>query len=171
MLIFHNISAECCDWLDAQPSVKEETLTDWILYQASLNSKKVFYKAFKRNEEAFNGADWEWWILTDFGYQTYAYRLLIQAKKLNHCDNYGAITYGNRNGMQIDLLLNSALERQAYPLYAYYTCTQPNIKEQIDNFENIDERIIRWCESCKNEHIYPLQRKYGTVLLKILNKK
>ncbi len=150
ILSFHGISKECCIWLDAQPSVKEETLTDWILYQASLNSKKVFYKAFKRNEEALNGADWEWWILTDSGYQTYAYRLLIQAKKLNGFDNYGAVTYGNRNGMQIDLLLNSALERQAYPLYAYYTCTQPNIKEQINNFNNVDEKIIRWCEKCIN---------------------
>lgn len=148
--IFHGISKGCYDWLDAQPNVKEETLTDWILYQASLNSQKVFYKAFKRNEEALNGADWEWWILTGSSYHTYAYRLLIQAKKLNCFDNYSAITYGNRHGMQIDLLLNSALERQAYPLYAYYTCTQPNIKEQIDNFKNIDECIIRWCEGCTN---------------------
>lgn len=149
-MIFHGISKGCYDWLDAQPNVKEETLTDWILYQASLNSQKIFYKAFKRNEEALNGADWEWWILTDSCYQSYAYRLLIQAKKLNHCDNYSAITYGNRNGMQIDLLLNSALERQAYPLYAYYTCARPNINEQIDNFENIDESIIGWCKGCKN---------------------
>lgn len=149
-MIFHNISAECYDWLDAQPSVKEEALTDWILYQASLNSKKVFYKAFKRNEEALNGADWEWWILTDSGYQSYAYRLLIQAKKLNRFDNYGAVTYDNHNGLQIDLLLNSALERQAYPLYAYYTCTRPNINEQINNFNNVDEKIIRWCEKCIN---------------------
>lgn len=149
-MVFHNISAKCYNWLYAQPNVKEESLTDWILYQASLNSKKVFYKAFKRNEEALNGADWEWWILTGSDYHTYAYRLLIQAKKLNCFDNYSAITYGNHHGMQIDLLLNSALKRQAYPLYAYYTCTQPNIKEQIDNFKNIDECIIRWCEKCTN---------------------
>lgn len=150
MLVFHNISSECYDWLNAQSNVKEETLTDWILFQASLKSKKVFYKTFKRNEEAFNGTDWEWWILTGYGSCYYAYRFLIQAKKLKPIDNYGAITYGNRNGMQIDLLLKSAIERQAYPLYAYYTCTHPNINEQIDNFKNISKDIIRWCENCKN---------------------
>lgn len=150
MLIFHDISGESYDWLNTQSNVKEETLTDWILYQATLKSKKVLYQAFKRNEEAFNGADWEWWILTGCGSCSYAYRLLIQAKKLKQFDNYSAITYGNRNGMQIDLLLNSAMERHAYPLYAYYTCTHPNINEQIDNFKNISKDIIRWCENCKN---------------------
>ncbi len=150
-MVFHEISAECYRWLEKQPNVKEETLTDWLLYQASLKSNRVFYKAFTRNEEAYNGADWERWILSDNCCGVFAYRLLVQAKKLKHSqDNYNSITYGNRNGMQIDLLLSSAVERQALPLYAYYIDSHPDIKEQCINFSFIKEDIIRWCENCVN---------------------
>ncbi len=150
-MVFHEISAECYRWLEKQPNVKEETLTDWLLYQASLKSNRVFYKAFTRNEEAYNGADWEWWILSDNCCGVFAYRLLVQAKKLKHSqDNYNSITYGNRNGMQIDLLLSSAVELQALPLYAYYIDSHPDIKEQCINFSFIKEDIIRWCENCVN---------------------
>lgn len=150
-MIFHDISKECYDWLNKQPSVKEESLTDWLLYQASIRSDKVFYKTFTRNEEAHTGADWEWWILTEDRYGLSAYRLLIQAKKLKQKrDNYSSITYGNCNGMQIDLLLSDAVKRQALPLYAYYIDSRPDIKEQLNNFSFIDENILRWCENCIN---------------------
>lgn len=150
-MIFHEISRECYDWLNKQPNVKEESLTDWLLYQADTRSDKVFYKSFTRNEESHIGADWEWWILTENKCGLSAYRLLIQAKKLKKKeDNYKAITYGNRNGMQIDLLLLSAFKRQALPLYAYYVCSHPDIKEQLNNFSFIDEHIIKWCENCTN---------------------
>lgn len=150
-MVFHNISKECYEWLNKQPNVKEESLTDWLLYQASIRDKRVFYKAFTRNEESYNGADWEWWILTKGHYGLSAYRLLIQAKKLKrYHNNYGAITYGNKNGMQIDLLISSAVNRQALPLYAYYTSSQPDINEQLNNFSFIDQNIIRWCEACIN---------------------
>lgn len=150
-MIFHDLSEECYKWLEKQPCVKEESLTDWLLYQASKRSEKVIYKTFTRNEEAYTGADWEWWLLTEDQYGLSAYRLLIQAKKLKKKrDNYGSITYGNQNGMQIDLLLSNAVKRQALPLYAYYINSHPDINEQINNFNFIDEGIIRWCEDCTN---------------------
>lgn len=150
-MIFHELSKECYDWLNEQPNVKEESLTDWLLYQSNMRSNKIFYKSFTRNEESHIGADWEWWILTEDRYGLSAYRLLVQAKKLKKKeDNYKAITYGNKNGMQIDLLLSSAFKRQALPLYAYYICSHPDIKEQLNNFSFIDEHIIRWCEKCTN---------------------
>lgn len=150
-MIFHEISRECYDWLNKQPNVKEESLTDWLLYQASIRSNRVFYKSFTRNEESHIGADWEWWILIEDICGLSAYRLLIQAKKLKKSeDNYKSITYGNKNGMQIDLLLSSAIKRQALPLYAYYICSHPDIKEQLKNFSFVDEHIIRWCEGCTN---------------------
>lgn len=150
-MVFHEISKECFEWLSQQPNVKEESLTDWLLYQASKRDNRVYYKAFTRNEESHNGADWEWWILTNDQYGLSAYRLLIQAKKLKQGkDNYSAITYGNNNGMQIDLLISAAINRQALPLYAYYISSHPDIKEQLNNFSFIDKNVILWCENCKN---------------------
>ena len=149
-MLFQKLSKECYEWLNKQPSVKEESLTDWLLYQATQISNRVFYKTFTRNEEAHVGADWEWWILTEDRYSLLAYRLLIQAKKLKKDkNNYSAITYGNSNGMQIDLLLSSAVNRQALPLYAYYICSHPDIKEQIRNFSWIDKDYLR----CNDKYI------------------
>lgn len=150
-MIFHDISKECYKWLSIQPNVKEESITDWLLYQTFIRSKRVYYHTFSRNEEANTGADWEWWILTEDRYNISAYRVLIQAKKLKkECDNYSSITYGNRNGMQIDLLLADAVKRQALPLYAYYIDSRPDIKVQLDNFRFLDKDIIKWCENCTN---------------------
>lgn len=65
-------------------------------------------------------------------------------------DNYSLLSYGNKNGFQIDLLLNEARYRNAYPLYMFYTTTQPDITEQIKNIQFIEEETLRWCEGCNN---------------------
>jgi len=142
-MIFHDISRECYDWLKKQPNVKEESLTDWILYTVSERSSQFYYKAFSRNEEAYNGADWEWWILTgDYSNYT-AYRFLVQAKKLKKDqDNYPLISYSNRNGLQIDLLIDSAKCRNAMPIYIYYSTSSPELNKQIENFSFIEEDIV-----------------------------
>ena len=56
-MIFHDASRYCYDWLKAQSFVKEESLTDWLLYYISNHNSNVYYKAFTRNEEASNGSD------------------------------------------------------------------------------------------------------------------
>ncbi len=146
-MIFHNASIYCHNWLISQPHVKEESLTDWLLFHLSNETSKVIYKTFTRNEEAYNGSDWEWWILT----YSYAYRLLIQAKKLNFSgDNYPLITYSNKNGMQIDLLIQEAKMRNALPLYALYSCCQPNINEQCLNISYLPKSLLEWCKNCIN---------------------
>ena len=151
-MIFHEASKNCYEWLKKQPHVKEESLTDWLLYYISDHNRNVYYKAFTRNEEASNGSDWEWWILTDEYSITKAYRLLIQAKKLksNDRDNYPLVTYNNQNGFQIDLLIAEAKIRNALPLYAYYSCCSPNIDEQCKNIDYVSDVILKWCENCKN---------------------
>lgn len=150
-MIFHEISKECYIWLQKQPNVKEESLTDWILYTTSQRTDRFYYKAFTRNQEAHNGADWEWWVLTDGGYGTHAYRFLVQAKKLkNGKDNYPLISYGNRNGLQIDLLIDSAKKRNAMPIYMYYSTEKPEIVQQLKSFDFIDKDIVVWCKSCIN---------------------
>ena len=134
---FRNVSWECLQWQKKQPHVKEESLTDWLLYAVSRKTNRVVYHAFTRNEEAQGGADWEWWLLTDgqAGLRgSTAYRFLVQAKKLPlGKDAFPQLSYGNRNGMQIDLLLASARTRHALPLYLYYSTAASDPKEQVRN--------------------------------------
>lgn len=132
---FHDVSSECRSWINSQPCVKEESLTDWLLYTFSAKSNKIFCKTFTRNEEAHTEADWEWWFSTNVK----AYRFLVQAKKLRpNADNYPLSHYGNKNGLQIDLLIESAIRRCAMPLYAYYSNPEPQFPEQVKNFNFID---------------------------------
>ena len=144
-MLFHSASQYCYNWLESQPHVKEESITDWLLYYISTYSDKIIYRAFSRNEEALNGSDWEWWILTE----TYAFRFLIQAKKLKeNADNYPNLSYNNRHGMQIDLLINSASKKGAIPFYAFYSCQKPEIEKQIKNISYIDKSALEWCKPC-----------------------
>lgn len=72
-------SREIREWISDQPSVKEESITDWLLRDISKRVKNVYYTSFSRMTEArTTGADWEWWFLFDCG----SYRMRIQAKKL-----------------------------------------------------------------------------------------
>ncbi|CUP36675.1 hypothetical protein EAI89_22555 [Eubacterium sp. am_0171] len=154
-LVFHQCSAFIYEWLLKQAHVKEESLTDWLLYDISSSNLNIYYKAFSRHEESTSGVDWEWWILTADPYykdKYNGYRFLVQAKKLwpNNQDNYSLLSYGNKNGFQIDLLLNEARYRNAYPLYMFYTTTQPDITEQIKNIQFIKEETLRWCDGFNN---------------------
>ena len=65
-------------------------------------------------------------------------------------DNYSLIAYGNRNGLQIDLLIDSAKHRNAMPIYIYYSVAVPEIIQQINNFDFIDKDIVAWCKDCIN---------------------
>lgn len=150
-LIFHEISEKCYMWQQKQPGVKEESLTDWLLYATSQATDRFYYRAFSRNREAHNGADWEWWVLTDGDSGLCAYRFLVQAKKLRSGqDNFPLISYGNRNGLQIDLLIESAKQRNAMPIYMYYSTEEPDIKQQLKNFSFIAKDIVEWCKGCTN---------------------
>lgn len=106
-------------WLAGQPNAKEESLTDWLLYDVSKSSANFLYRAFTRHEEARQtGADWEWWLLLPL----HNLRLRIQAKKLlpkhNH---YPDIARTNKYGLQIEKLLNDATATNSIPLYALYS--------------------------------------------------
>lgn len=153
--MFHECSKYVYDWVNKQNHVKEESLTDWLLYEISQKCDFIFYQAFSRHEEAHTGSDWEWWILTtdcSNAHQFNAYRFLVQAKKLlsHGSDNYPLISYGNKYGTQVDMLLDSARDRNALPLYMYYSIGKSKITEQIRNISYIPESVLRWCTSCIN---------------------
>lgn len=166
MMVFHECSEQLYTWMNKQPHVKEESLTDWLLYAVSERCPQIYYQTFSRHEEAENGCDWEWWILTSDQYETWkynAYRFLVQAKKLysHNRDNYSLLTYGNRNGAQIDLLMQEAMRRNALPLYMYYSVEKSEINEQIRNNSWLDEETLRWCETCVNGgYLSPAQEVY-----------
>lgn len=145
---FHTCSSEILKWMKMQPYVKEESLTDWILFYLSEKFDWLKYYAFNRHEESLIGADWEWWVLTN----EHAYKFRVQAKKLKvHDDNWSLINYGNRNGTQIDLLLNFSKYNGAFPLYVLYSISKPDILEQKKIFKNIIvHKMIDWCKDCPN---------------------
>lgn len=152
-MVFHDSSREIYGWLNKQPNVKEESLTDWLLYYTLEHCPALYYQEFTRRKEANNGADWEWWLLTQgYGKEYNAYRFLVQAKKLlaDGGDNYPLLSYGNINGYQIDLLMETAKYKNAFPLYLYYSTASVNIEKQIDEFRYIDRSIIYWCDNCEN---------------------
>lgn len=106
-------------WLTRQPGVKEESLTDWLLYNVSERLPFVQYVAFSHHQEAREtGADWEWWIL----FHDHYFRLRVQAKKVSATnDNYPELARTNRHGLQIKKLLDDASTANAIPLYALYS--------------------------------------------------
>ena len=120
---FEHLSVRAFEWANRQERVKEETLTDWLLDRASLMCPFVIYVPFTRHQEAFKGADWEWWIVS--GRRGFAMR--IQAKRLHAGENHrSALAYKNAHGRQIDHLLNHSRREGLAPFYCFYNA-DPNL--------------------------------------------
>lgn len=113
-------SAEIFSWLSKQPAVKEESLTDWYLFQLSERIDCLTYLQFTRHEEGNKtGADWEWWFVFS---DTEAFAARIQAKKLKHKDdNYPGIAYTSVGKLQIDRLIEDASADDFAPFYVFYS--------------------------------------------------
>jgi hypothetical protein len=115
-------------WVLSQPAVavKEESLTDWLLFDIYSKSRRTVCRQFTRHSEAREtGADWEWWILFD----KQSFRLRVQAKKLSQVgDNYASIAYTNKHGLQIDTLLDGSAKANALPFYAFYSGGAPGTR-------------------------------------------
>ncbi len=106
-------------WIRRQPAVKEESITDWILYDVSEKINGMVYRAFSRHQEARQtGADWEWWFL----FPDFSAKMRVQAKKVDPAnDNYASIAHTNRYGLQIQRLLQDSQNKDFMPFYAFYT--------------------------------------------------
>jgi hypothetical protein len=118
------ISKEIRHWMTEQHEVKEESLTDWLLYQMMQIKNCTFYQ-FSRHQEAKIGADWEWFFRIR---ENVNYKMRVQAKKI-FPDNYPHIAYSNKYGLQIETLLENALRTTSIPLYAFYT-SQPEYDDE-----------------------------------------
>jgi len=119
-VIFRDSIAYVGNWITKQAGVKEESLTDWLLYELSYRIPRVLYKPFTRHEEGrTTGADWEWWFLIK---GDNAYRFRVQAKRSKpNIDNYSSIARTNRYGLQIDKLITNAKKARAVPIYIFFT--------------------------------------------------
>lgn len=106
-------------WIHRQPYVREESLTDWLLFDMSENIKGAYYISLPRQEETYRTKpDWEWWFL----FSGFCFAMRIQAKKLYPVyDNYPSIAQTNKYGLQIEKLLHQAAEDNFMPFYAFYT--------------------------------------------------
>ena len=120
--VAHQANNYVAGWLQRQPAVKEESLTDWLLDYFHQNSPDVRYYEFDRHEEArFSGADWDWWFLLRTG----CFKIRVQAKKLRRGkDHYSDLAHSNQTGYQIDTLLDSSAAHNFYPLYVLYAKTE-----------------------------------------------
>jgi len=116
---FSTASSYISNWIVAQPSVGEESITDWLLYTLSSNITSLKYKKFTKHQEArVTGADWEWWIVG----KKQSIRLRIQAKKLKaKGDNYPSLAYSNAHGLQIEKLLLDSSSTNALAFYVFYS--------------------------------------------------
>ncbi len=162
-MIFHDLTKEIFDWIEKQPNVKEESITDWMLYELSKRCFRIRYYAFTHNEESISGADWEWWVLTD----NYAYRFRVQAKKLKvKKDNYGSICYSNNHGLQIELLIDDAERNNAFPLYMFYSAEKQETSLAIKYYRQpFLIKMLEWCRYCKSgAFLSPAKTVYAEVL-------
>jgi hypothetical protein len=114
------------DWLTEQPAAKEESLTDWLLFDISKKSPVVRYQLFNRHEEGrTTGADWEWWFVSN----SQNLRLRVQAKKAQgKKDLYSDLARTNKCGLQIDKLMRDAQAQNAIPLYAFFSSENSQTK-------------------------------------------
>jgi hypothetical protein len=163
-MLFHEPTKMIYDWIQQQPNVKEESITDWLLFVLSIICPQLRYYAFTRHEETRNGADWEWWVLTPH----YAYRFRVQAKKLKpKADNYSSICYSNDKGLQIDLLLENA-KHYAFPLYMFYSAVEQDATSFLEHYpvHKLIE-MIEWCKACSSgAYLTPASLVYDEVLAK-----
>ena len=105
-------------WMKRQPRLREESITDSLLYFFDRNSPLVWYYPFNHYEEArFSGADWDWWFLMRKG----CFKIRVQAKRIKkNYDHHRDLARSNKAGYQLDILLNSSAKRNFYPIYSLY---------------------------------------------------
>jgi hypothetical protein len=107
------------------PDVKEESITDYLVWKWKLLDARFSYvniKTFSRQEEhSTTGADFE--LELWFVGKTFAVPLLFQAKKFNkEFDAYmGKLNYPNNTHAQLSTLLAYAAANNRLPFYAIYT--------------------------------------------------
>ena len=146
---FHSISKDAYYWIQSQPTVKEESITDRLIYQLNKNNPHVVCVGVTHNQEASYGLDWEWWLVLNK--QTYRFRVQAKKLKLESKDNAPLLFYANSKGFQIDTLIEQSERVKAIPLYAFYTdCEKQMSLNEVNIFFEPSKKVMNLCMECKN---------------------
>ena len=102
----------------------EETNTEFLLLRLKIkHPTEVRIRAFKKHEEAINGADWEWWLV---GGRGAAYGMRVQAKRIKlNTETFGYLRY-RRKGQphdQMTNLIRRARSDNLDPVYCFYVAS------------------------------------------------
>jgi hypothetical protein len=130
----------------------EETITDDFLQDVQqAHPRQVVTVQFRKREEGFTGADWEWWLTDDHLWLG----LLIQAKRLgSKTHKYQGIKHKSSNAQmpQIDLLLQQVHFKGINPIYCFYNYS-PSWPSQLrlNCCEAYQEPADAWmhCSACR----------------------
>lgn len=150
--LFRNASTYAAGWIVRQPSLKEESITDWLLDYVHQHSTDIRYYLFDRIEEgASSGADWDWWFLLRNG----CFKIRVQAKKIKKDkDHYKDLAHFNKKHFQIDLLLDSSARHNFYPIYGVY-----GLPEQVERCQRINDPNALFI--CSAQEIYDMLFQSG----------
>jgi hypothetical protein len=109
-------SKEIKNWINVDPEVGEESLTDRLYYHLS-SYRDIRCHRFNRRQEGKSGADMVWCFRISNNY----YLMYVQAKKLNKSSskNHSGINY--RDGKQFELLTANAKSQNMLASYMFYT--------------------------------------------------
>lgn len=126
----------------------EESITDFLILNLKSPAKNnLVVKSFTRHAEALNGADWEWWFT---GPTQKWVGMRVQAKVINLAkEEYQHFDHSNKNGNQVDLLIQNARNKNMIPIYCLYTNWDPSKYHHPSNCNTYKKSI----------------RQYGTALL------
>jgi hypothetical protein len=128
--------------------VGEESITDFVVLNIKKWGKgKIIVDTFTRHQEAVNGSDWEWWF-TGSSRKWLGMRVQAKVLKLNS-EKFEHLHHSNKNGKQVELLIQDANNNGLVPLYCMYTNWRPG-----------DYRASWKCNTYK-----PSVRHYGTAIL------
>jgi len=103
----------------------EESITDFLILNIKKHGgSKLRVDSFTRHKESLNGADWEWWFTGPSGKWV---GMRIQAKVLKlDTEKYEHLHHHNKNGQQVDLLVQDALRNRMIPAYCMFTNWEPS---------------------------------------------
>ncbi len=102
--------------------IGEETITELFqLFLSSMfHSNQILIKSFSKHQESQNGADWDWWFISDSNKKYLGIR--IQAKVISpDTEEYKVLHYISGKQPQALKLKRSSVKDSMVPLYALYT--------------------------------------------------
>lgn len=118
--VFAESAAYVENWINKQPEVGEESITDWLLFNISEKLPNIKYKQFTRYVEGrITGADWEWWFVFS---NSKSFATRVQAKKIRlNEDNFSGLAHTTQGTLQVDKLIEDARKKGMAAFYAFYT--------------------------------------------------